>query len=120
MRIIYACVTLMVLARSLVAAQTDPFSFAGLGLNTTMGDLQTRYPRSTALDTLVYVSKEESHDHISTIGVSSNGVARILSISFGREQRGGRPTYPSCEKLLAVLTGRYGTPANVVDAQRRL
>jgi hypothetical protein len=117
MRMIYAYVTFTLLAQSLAAAPTEPFSFAGLTLKTTMADLQTRYPRSTALDTVVYVSTEETHDHISTIGLSSNGAARTLSIAFEREQRGGRAMYPSCEKLLGVLTDRYGTPANVVDAQ---
>ena len=102
MRMIRVWVTLVVLAQSVAAAQTERFSFAGLSLNTTMADLQTRYPRSTALDTVVYVSTEETHDHISTIGLSSNGAARTLSIAFEREQRGGRATYPSCEKLLGV------------------
>ena len=117
MRMIYAYVTLTVLAQSPAAAPTEPFSFAGLSLKTRMADLQTRYPRSTALETMVYVSTEETHDHISTIGLSSNGVARTLSIAFEREQRDGRATYPSCKKLLGVLRDRYGTPANVVDAQ---
>ena len=114
---IYAYVTFTLLAQSLPAAPTELFSFAGLSLETTIADLRTRYPRSTAVEAVVYLSTEETHDHISTIGVNSNGGHRTLNIAFEREQRGGRAAYPSCEKLLGVLTDRYGTPAHVVDAQ---
>lgn len=58
------------------AAQPEPFTFAGLNLKTTMADLEKRYPSSIALGTFVHLSDEESHDHISTIGLSSNGAAR--------------------------------------------
>jgi hypothetical protein len=114
--------TLALLASSLLAAQTETFTFAGLSLKTTMAELKKRYPRSTALDTLVYLSDEESHDHISTIGLSSSSGARTLTITFEpatfeRRRRGRVATYPSCEKSLSRLKGRYGNPADVVDAQ---
>jgi hypothetical protein len=35
-----------------------------------MAELRTRYPRSTALEAMVYLSDEESHDDISTIALS--------------------------------------------------
>ena len=107
---------LALLAWSVLAAQPESFTFAGLNLKTTMADLKKRYPSSTALDTLVYLSDEESHDHISTIGLSGNGAARTLTITFER-RRGGRAAYPSCEQSLSRLKERYGNPANVVDAQ---
>jgi hypothetical protein len=107
--------TLALLACSVLAAQTESFIFAGLSLNTTMADLKKRYPRSTALDTLLYLSNEESHDHISTIGLSSSGAARTLTITFER-QRQGRATYPSCGDSLSRLKERYGNPTHVTEA----
>jgi hypothetical protein len=117
LRIIKASATLALFAWSVWTAQTESFTFADLSLKTTMAELKMRYPRSTALETVIYLSDEESHDHISTIGLSSNGAVRTLVITFERQQRGGRPTYPSCETLLSLLKQRYGSPANVVDAQ---
>ena len=108
--------TFVLLACSVVAAQTESFTFAGLSLETTMTDLKKRYPRSTALDTLVYLSDEESHEHISTIGLSRNGAARTLIITFERQRR-GRATYPSCGRSLSLLKERYGNPTRVTEAQ---
>jgi len=98
------------------AAQPESFTFAGLNLKTTMADLKKRYPSSMALDTLVYLSDKESHDHISTIGLSSNGAARTLTITF-EQQRQGSATYPSCEQSLSRLKERYGNPTNVANTQ---
>jgi hypothetical protein len=109
--------TMLVLAASSVSeAQTRAFVFAGLSLKTTMAELKQRYPHSTFVDTLVYVSDKESHDDISTIGLSTDSRLRTLVITFER-QRGGRPTYPACENLVAFITNQYGRPANIVDAQ---
>ena len=99
-----------------VQRNASAFDFAGLNLNTTMADLKKRYPKSTALDTLVYLSDEESHDHISTVGVSRNGPARTITIAFERQIQ-GRATYPLCEQLVSRLKARYGNPANATDAQ---
>ena len=107
---------LALLACSVLAAQPESFTFAGLNLETTMADLKRRYPSSMALDTLVYLSDEESHDHISTIGLSSNSAARTLTITFERRRR-GRATYPLCGQSLSRLKESYGSPADVMDAQ---
>ena len=111
-----ASAALVLLACSVLAARTEAFTFAGLSLETTMADLKKRYPRSTAIDALVYLSEEEAHDSISTIGLSSEGAARALTITFER-RRQGRATYPSCERLLSRLKERYGSPVNVTTAQ---
>jgi hypothetical protein len=108
-------IALALLAWSAMSAQTARFTFAGLSLETTMEELTKRYPHSTAIGTRVYLSDEESHDHISTIGLSSNGAARTLVITFER-QRGGRAAYPSCEPSLSRLKQRYGDPTRVVEA----
>jgi hypothetical protein len=100
-----------------VSALMASFNFAGLSLSTTMAELTKRYPRSMVLDTFVYLSDEDSHDDISTIGLSRNGDVRTLTITFERQHPAGRPTYPLCEKLLSLLEERYRNPANVVDAQ---
>ena len=99
-----------------VQRNASVFAFAGLSLNTTMAELKKRYPKSTALDTLVYLSDEESHDHISTVGLSSNGAARTITIAFERQIQ-GRATYPLCEQMLSRLKEQYGNPANAMDAQ---
>jgi len=86
-------------------AQSRSFVFAGLSLNTTMADLNERYPRSTFVDTLVYVSEQESHDSISTIGLGHDGALHTLAITFER-QRAGRLTYPACEQLVSLITNQ--------------
>jgi len=101
---------------SVSEAQTPAFVFAGLSLKTTVAELKQRYPRSTFLDTLVYVTNEESHDDISTIGLGNNGRIRTIAITFER-QRAGRTTYPACDNLVALFTTQHGRPANIVDAQ---
>ena len=108
--------TLALLGWTVLAAQPESFTFAGLNLKTTMADLKKRYPSSVAVDNLVYLSDEESHDHISTIGLSGNGPSRTLTITFER-RREGRVTYPSCEQSVSRLKERYGSPAHVMDAQ---
>ena len=99
-----------------VQRTASAFAFAGLSPNTTMAELKKRYPKSTALDALVYLSDEESHDHISTVGLSSNGAVRTIAIAF-EQQRQGRATYPACEQLLARLKAQYGNPATATEAQ---
>ena len=113
---VHIAVVLALAASSVSEAQTPAFVFAGLSLKTTVAELKQRYPRSTFLDTLVYISNEESHDDISTIRLSNNGRTRTISITFER-QRAGSATYPACDNLVALLTNEYGKPANVVDAQ---
>lgn len=108
--------TLALGGSSVLVAQDTAFVFAGLSLNTTMAELQQRYPRSTFLDSLVYLSEQDSHDGISTIGLAQNVPVRRLTITFER-QRAGKPTYPACESLVASITDRYGRPAAVADAQ---
>src|SRR5687767_1145481 len=97
-------------------AQIDTFSFAGLSLRATMEELRMKYPRSTAIEGLIYLSDQDSHDHISTIGLSGSGSARTLTIHFER-QRNGTAAYPACEKVLADVERRYGRPARIADAQ---
>jgi hypothetical protein len=115
--VIMSVFTLVVLAGSTVATQPEPFTFAGLSPHTTSAELKQRYPRSLVNGELVYLSAQESHDSISTIGLKSAGARRHLSITFEQSQPGGRPTYPACEPLLSILTARYGSPTNVIDAQ---
>ena len=113
---VHIATMLVLTASSALETQARTFIFAGLSSKTTLAELKQRYPQSTFLDTLVYVSEKESHDDISTIGLSNNGGMRTIAVSFER-QRGGKPTYPACEKLVAFLTSQYGTPANITDAQ---
>lgn len=105
------------LAVTAFLAQPEPFAFAGLSLKTTIAELKTRYPRSTAVGTLIHVSNEDSHDHVSTIGLSTDGKVRTLNITFERTLPGGTVAYPMCETLLALLKERYGNPAKLVDVQ---
>jgi hypothetical protein len=99
-----------------VVAQTDTLSFAGLSLRATMEELRVKYPHSTGIDELMYLSDQDSHDDISAIGLSGSRSARTLTIHFER-QRNGTAVYPACENLLATVERRYGRPAKIVDAQ---
>ena len=118
MRLIGASATFFLCGWSVLAAQTDSFTFAGLSLKTTMAELKQRYPKSHAQEALIRLSDEESHDHISTIGLSTNRGVRTLALTFERQQRGGKPTYPLCDDLQLPLRDRYGDPVSIVDTQQ--
>ena len=115
--VIVSVITFVLLAGSTVAAQPEPFSFAGLSLNTTIAELKRKYPRAMVVGELVYLTAQESHDGITTIGLSGTGARRSLTVTFEQRQPGGTNTYPACEKLVSTLTERYGSPTNVIDAQ---
>ena len=67
------------------------------------------------VDGLVYLSNEESHDGISTIGLAKDDRGATLTIMF--ERQGQKPMYPLCEKLVAKLKNGYGNPLNVIDSR---
>jgi len=111
-------VAAILLCGSLAGMQPARFSFAGLDLGVTIKDLRLKYPRSQVLDEgLVYLSEKDSHDHISTIGLSGIGSGRRLQINFERRQQDSKATYPPCQKVLSGLEQRYGRPTRIVDGQ---
>jgi hypothetical protein len=87
------------LACSVLAAQPEFFTFAGLSLRTTMADLKERYPSSTALDTLVYLSRR----HDSTVSAASEDPNVVVRPSGSLEVLGGSERPTIIEQFIAHL-----------------
>ena len=96
-----------------VVAQIDTFSFAGLSLRATMEELRVKYPRSTAIGGLIYLSDQDSYEDISTIGLSGSGSARTLTIHFERE-RNGTAAYPPARTCSPMWNGDTAGPAETL------
>ena len=102
----------LVIFLPVLMTQLAPYTFAGLSPQTTMAELKTRYPRSLALNELIYLAAEESHDHVSRVALSTNGVARTLTVTFEREQpeaTARTPCAKRCCRLSEADMARRGT-----------
>ena len=102
-----------VLPFSLSLWPAESLSFAGLSPRTTVEAAKKRYPRSSFRDRHVYISEEDSHDHIYGLDLADSGNARVR-IWFERHRR-EHHQYPRCEQVVAVITKQYGQPAVVQE-----
>jgi hypothetical protein len=103
---------LSVLSRRVLSA--DGFVFAGLSVHTTIEDARKRYLRSSIVGHYVYVSDDDSHDHIHGIELPGDGPDRRLKLFFERS-RPRRPEYPRCAAMLAKIKKLYGEPSKVEE-----
>ena len=101
---------------SVATMGVERFSFAGLSLATTLVDLKKKYARSTFVDQLMHVSDEDAHDGLGTVALGLIGGRQTLTLTFERQRRGARPSYPACAQMLSALERRYGRPAKTIDA----
>jgi hypothetical protein len=101
-----------VLSSAIVLA--EGFVYSGLSLHTTIEDARKRYPRSSIVGRYVYVSDDDSHDHIHGIELADDGPNRRLKVSFERS-RSRRPEYPRCEEVLATIKKQHGEPSTVQE-----
>jgi hypothetical protein len=65
--------TAATIAAATLSAQPRGFSFVGIGLDSDLGAVAARYPRSVRNGDLIYVDPLDTSDHISTIALSRSG-----------------------------------------------
>jgi hypothetical protein len=101
--------TAATIAAATLSAQPRGFSFVGIGLDSDLGAVAARYPRSLRNGDLIYVDPLDTSDHISTIALSGSGRSRRLRVTF-ETVRDGRNDYPPCGAVQLTLDARYGAP----------
>lgn len=94
-------------------AQVQPFTFAGVGLQSDFKTVVARYPHSRPQDQYVSLDAQDIHDHISAIEVSGAGPTRRVRIAFETHPAGKRVDYPSCAAVETTLVQRYGPPQDI-------
>jgi hypothetical protein len=98
---------------TLLAAQPQLFSFAGISLASDLKSVAARYPNSSPQASYISIAPKDSHDHISAIEISGSGPGRRIRIAFEMQKSDGRPTYPSCRDVEMKLTRAYGRPHQI-------
>ena len=97
-------------------ALAGEFSFAGLGVDTTVEQLRERYPRSSMVGSYMYVVAADSHDHIYGIGFPAVAGRDRLRVGFERPDATGpvrSSRYPTCAAVRSRLEAEHGRPDRV-------
>jgi len=99
------------------SAQEAPHSFNGFSLETPRETLNTRYPNSTVVPGMAFVSAEDAKEHIFFVELSSEKVrllferpAELVAAMPDDPMEKLRVRHPSCEPVLDDLKTRYGIP----------
>jgi hypothetical protein len=94
----------------LLLAQASRFSYSDIDRGASLETLARRYPHSSRVGETIYVSAEDVRDSVTLIGLSGEGTARRLRLSFESRNVKGEPLYPSCADIRRRLEMRYGKP----------
>jgi hypothetical protein len=95
-----------------VLSQPGGFSFAGVSLSSDFKTVAARYRRSTPQASYISLVPEDSHDHISAIGISGAGPTRRVRIAFEIRTAKGLE-YPTCAEMEARIVRSYGRPQQI-------
>jgi hypothetical protein len=87
-------------------AEQSHFEFAGFTITTTLSEAKKRYPRSYEANSYIYVSEDDSHNHIYGISISST---RTL-LHFEKRLENGGVSYPLCRTQFDQIFTSYGGP----------
>ena len=87
-------------------AEEPYFEFAGFTVGTTLGKVKARYPGSSEANSYIYVSEDDSHNHI--YGISISGTRTLLV--FEKRLEGGGVSYPLCRTQFDKIYSSYGGP----------
>jgi hypothetical protein len=98
-----------------LARQAPGLTFSGIGLGSDFDSVASEFPHSERGGGYIYVSPEDSRDHIYGIGISGAGDNRLVRMSFERRRERGRPEYPACAAVQSRIAGQFGRP----DRSRR-
>jgi hypothetical protein len=106
MRATFSTAFILALVSQAAFSQDSHFEFAGFTIATTLSEAKRRYPGSYEANSHIYVSEDDSHDHIYGISISST---RTL-LHFERRLENGGVLYPLCRSLFDQIFTSYGGP----------
>lgn len=106
----------LALAAAVPALADERFTYAGIGLTTTLAAAKARFPSSKVDGDYIYVSDRDRRDQVSGIQLAGDRKPRLVLLSFERPRDSairGQPQHPKCKVIEADLRSRYGAPAEV-------
>ncbi len=90
--------------------QRPELTFSGIGLRSEFDSVASEFPHSERAGQYIYVSPEDSRDHIYGIGISGAGNNRFVRISFERQRERRRLEYPTCATVQSQIARQFGRP----------
>lgn len=100
-----ACVV-MTFMMIIPAVACEPFQFAGLTARATIEQVQARYSSSELSGSHLFISEQDSHDHIYGISVYDHQTL----LAFERKAYSGEVSYPLCRSIFNKIFSAYGGP----------
>ena len=94
------------LVSQVALAQDSHFEFAGFTIATTLSEAKSRYQGSYEANSYIYVSEDDSQNHIYGISISST---RTL-LHFEKRLEHGGVSYPLCRTQFDEIFTFYGGP----------
>ena len=98
---------------------SEPFAYAGIGLDATAASLKARFPNSKLAGNTLTVAPKDSRDHVYGVELAAPGIPRTVRISFERPAGGGggpAAAYPKCKVLEARLRAANGAADEIRKA----
>ena len=103
---IFSIALIFTLVSHSALAEKSHFEFAGFTIATTLSEAKKRYPGSYEANSYIYVSEDDSHDHIYGISISSTRTVLL----FEKRLENGGVSYPLCRTQFEQIYSSYGGP----------
>lgn len=106
----------LAIAAAVPVLAAERFSYADIGLQTTLAEARKRFPNSQISGDAIQVSERDRRDQVSGIRFAGGSAPRTVRLSFERPRGAagrGQPQFPKCKLIEAELRGRYGAPDEV-------
>ena len=106
----------LAIAAAVPALAAERFSYADIGLQTTLAEARKRFPNSKISGDAIHVSDRDRRDQVSGIQLAGTVKPPMVRLSFERPRDAagrGQPQFPKCKVIEAELRGRYGAPDEV-------
>lgn len=106
----------LAIAAAVPALAAERFSYADIGLQTTLAEARKRFPNSKISGDAIHVSDRDRRDQVSGIQLAGTRKPPMARLSFERPRDAagrGQPQFPKCKVIEAELRGRYGAPDEV-------
>ena len=103
---IFSIALIITLVSHSALAEELHFEFAGFTIATTLSEAKNRYPGSYEANSYIYVSEDDSHDHIYGISISSTRTVLL----FEKRLENGGVSYPLCITQFEQIYLSYGGP----------
>jgi hypothetical protein len=98
------------------ALAAERFTYADIGLQTTLAEARQRFPGSRVEGHYIHVSDRDHRGQVSDVELADPGQPRRVRLSFQRPRDPagrGQPVFPKCKAIEPDLRARYGAPDEV-------